>query len=68
MILSKMAKDGASHEVSVAHEDGMHDEYSAFAEDIISAVKDGSVMELAKCLKAFHEMIKEDDEMQDAEE
>jgi len=47
------------------HESGEHNEYTAFAEDMISAMKDGSVQRLASCLKAFHEMIEEEDKEQD---
>lgn len=63
-----MGKDGRASETPVAHEGGEYDEYTSMAEDIISAAKEGSVQKLASCLKAFHEMIKEEDEEQDAGE
>lgn len=65
VILSKMGKDGSTSEVHVASEGGGHDEYSAFAEDMLAAFEDKSVQKLASCLKAFHEMIMEEDEEQD---
>ena len=51
VILSKLGKDGRVHETDVAHESGEHDEYSAFAEDLLSAFKDGSVQRIASVLK-----------------
>lgn len=67
VILSKLGKDGRTSESEVAHESGEHNEYTAFAEDMIAAFKDGSVQKLASCLEAFHEMVKEEDEEQDLE-
>ena len=67
VILSKMDKDGRQSEMEMAPESGEHNEYTALAEDIISSVKGDSVQKLASCLKAFHEMIEEADEDQDAE-
>lgn len=67
VILSKMGKDGKTTETSVAPESGEHDEYTAFAEDMISAMKEGSVQRLASALRSFHDMIEEADEEQDAE-
>jgi hypothetical protein len=49
----------------MASEDGEHNVYRSMAEDMIAAVKDGSVNRLEECLKAFHEMIKDEDEVQD---
>lgn len=65
VILSKMGKDGSVKETNVASESGEMNEYTAFAEDIISAVENKSVQGLASCLKAFHEMIMDQDEEQD---
>jgi len=65
VILSKMKKDGGTTEVHVMPEEGEHNEYTAFAEDILHAVEKKSVQSLASCLKAFHEMIMEEDEEQD---
>lgn len=61
-----MKPDGSASEFEVAPESGEHNEYTEFARDMIEAYKKGSVMELAKCLKAFHEMIKDEDEAQDS--
>lgn len=68
VILSKVGKDGHAQETSVAHESGEHNEYTSLAEDIIAAMKDGSVQRLAHALKSFHGMIQEADEEQDAKE
>lgn len=68
VILSKMKPDGGTSESEVAPESGDHDEYTAFAEDMLSAFKAGSVHDLARCLREFHHMIEEEDEAQDAEE
>ena len=67
VILSRMGKDGRASESEVAHESGEHNEYTAMAEDMIDAMKNGSVQNLASCLKAFHEMIEAEDLEQDAE-
>jgi len=61
-----MDKDGRTSETEVAHEGGEHNEYTSFAEDMISAFKDGSVQKLASSLKAFHEMIEGADKEQDS--
>jgi hypothetical protein len=65
VILSKMDKDGRTSEVEVKPESGEPNVYSVIAEDLISAVKDGSVQKAASVLKAFHEMIQDADEDQD---
>lgn len=65
-ILSKMDKDGRSAEAEVAPESGEHNEYTALAEDLMTASKSGSVHGIAAVLKKFHQMIAEDDEEQDA--
>lgn len=67
IILSKMFKDGGMSESEVKPEGGEHDEYSAFAEDMLAAIQGGSVAGLAKALKGFHDMIKGADEEQDQE-
>lgn len=67
VILSKMNKDGSVTESHVAPETGAHDEYTSFAEDIIHAIESKSVQKLASCLRAFHEMIAEEDKEQDME-
>ncbi len=67
VILSKMDKDGRHSESEVAPESGEHNEYTSLAEDMISAMKDGSVQKLASSLKAFHGMIEDADEAEDAE-
>lgn len=66
VILSKEGKDGRRHEANVKQESGEHDEYTSHAEDIIAAVKDGSVQRLASALRSYHSMIQADDEAQDA--
>lgn len=66
VILSKMRKDGGTSEVETAPESGEHDTYTSFAEDMLEAFKSGSVQRLAASLKAFHEMIADEDEEQDA--
>lgn len=66
VILSKMGADGRVAESEVKPEVGEHDEYTSFAEDFISAAKDGSVQKMAACLRAFHRMIEDADEDQDA--
>jgi hypothetical protein len=63
-ILSKY-KDGRNVETEVKQEGGEHNEYTAFAEDLISAMADKSIQRVAACLKEFHEMIKEADEAED---
>lgn len=63
-----MGKDGRSSETPVAPESGDHDEYTSHAEDLIAAMKSGSVQGVAAVLKSYHEMIEEDDEAQDAGE
>lgn len=65
MILSRMDKDGKTSEMEVKPEEGEFTEYHAFAESIMSAIKDSSVADLAKALEEFHEMIKEEDVEQD---
>lgn len=62
-----MGKDGQTTETEVSHEGETHNEYTSLAEDFISHVKSGSVQGLASCLKSLHEMIKDADEVQDAE-
>ncbi len=68
VILSKMGKDGRVTETDVKPESGEHDEYTSFAEDMISANKDGSVQRMASCLREFHKMIENADEEEDAGE
>lgn len=68
MILSKMDKDGKVTETDVAQESGPQDAYTAFAEDLMSAIKDGSVQRAASVLRSYHEMIMDEDEIQDAKE
>lgn len=68
VILSKMDKDGRHSEAKVAPESGEHNEYTSFAEDMIAAMKDGSVQRLAAALKSFHGMIESADEAQDSGE
>jgi len=68
VILSKMDKDGRSKEMHVAPESGEHNEYTSFAEDLLSAVKENSVQRVASVLKNYHEMIKEEDEEEDKQE
>lgn len=68
VILSKMKGNGESSETEVASESGEHDEYTSLAEDILSAMKSGSVQSLASCLKSLCSMVKEEDETQDAGE
>lgn len=65
VILSKMDKDGRTSEVEVSPESGDHDEYTSCFEDLMAAIKDGSVQKGAAVLRAFHNMIKEADEVQD---
>lgn len=59
--MSKLHGDGTTTETNVRPESGEHNVYRALAEDIIAAVKDGSVNNLEECLKSFHEMIKDED-------
>lgn len=67
VILSKLDKNGRTHESSISHESGDHDEYTSLAEDFISAMKDGSVQRAAAALKSFHKMIEQADMEEDAE-
>jgi hypothetical protein len=67
-ILSRLRKDGSTLEAEVEQESSPHDEYTAFAEEMISAFQSGSVQRLSACLKEFHEMIEDKDEEQDAKE
>lgn len=53
MILSKIRPDGGASDMEVAPETGEQDEYTAAAEDILAAVKSGSVQDLASCLRAL---------------
>jgi hypothetical protein len=66
VILSKMGKDGRQTETDMAHEGGDYDEYTSYAEDMLAAIAAKSPLKLASCLKAFHEMVQEEDEEQDA--
>lgn len=68
LILSKMGKDGRTTETKVKPEEGEHNEYTELAENMIAAVKDGSVQSLAACLKSLHDIIAEADEIQDEKE
>jgi hypothetical protein len=68
IILSRMGKDGVPKESKLPDGSGSMDEYSAFAEDMLDAFKSESVERLAKILKSFHEMIKEEDVEQDSGE
>lgn len=54
--------------MEVAPESGDHNEYTAFAEDMMAAYKKDSIQDLAACLKEFHKMIMSDDEAQDSRE
>jgi hypothetical protein len=66
VILSKMGKDQEVKEEESSDESMAM--YEAFAEDIMQAVNDKSVMSLAAVLKSFHEMIEEQDEAEDAKQ
>lgn len=66
VILSKTGEDGRTVEVEVSPETGEHDEYTSIAEDLVAHMKSGSVQGVAKCLRVFHELVKEEDEEQDA--
>lgn len=66
-IMSLMDKDGRRSEVNLAPESGEHNEYTAMAEELLSAAQNNSVNQLASMLKSFHEMIAEADEEQDME-
>lgn len=68
VILSKMDKNGRTSETEVKPESGEHNEYTSHAEDMIAAMKEGSVQRMASALKSFHSMIESDDEAQDAGE
>lgn len=67
-ILTKMHPDGSTSEMKKAEEGNEHNEYTSCAEDIISAVQSGSIQKMASALKAFHELVKEEDLEQDAKE
>lgn len=67
MILSKLGKDGKTREMEVTPEHGAYNEYHSIAEDMLQAFKEGSVHRLASTLKAYHSMIEDADEEQDAE-
>ena len=67
VILSKTGKDGRTVEVEVSPETGEHDEYTSIAEEMLAHIQGGSVQGVAKCLRVFHELVKEEDEEQDAE-
>jgi len=66
VILSKMGKDQEVKEEESSDES--IEMYKAFAEDIMQAVSDKSIMDLASVLKSFHEMIEEQDEVEDAKQ
>lgn len=68
MILSKLHKDGSTTEVSLAPEEGEHNEYTALAEDFIHAYKSESIRHLAQCFETFANMIRAEDEEQDMRE
>ena len=63
IILSKMGKEQEVKEEESSDES--LDTYKAFAEDIMQAVNDKSVVDLASILKSFHEMIEGQDEVED---
>lgn len=65
VILSKMDRDGRTSEVAVSPESDAYNEYTAFAEDLLSGFRDGSVNKIASTLKAFHSMIEDKDQIQD---
>jgi len=66
VILSKMGKDQEVKEEESSDES--IEMYKAFAEDLMQAVSDKSVMGVAQVLKDFHELMEEMDEGEDAEE
>jgi hypothetical protein len=69
IILSKRRPDGSHSETEVATEsDSDHDVYTACAEDMMAAMRSDSVKYLAQALKAFHDLVKEEDIEQDAGE
>lgn len=68
LIVSTMKPDGSQTEVNISPSNGDYDEYTSFAEDILSSIKDGSVKKLSNCLRKFHEMIKDEDMEQDMDE
>lgn len=65
IILSKMNSAGRMDENEVAAESGSHDEYTALAEDFLNSFHKRSVQGLADCLRTFHKLIMEEDEVQD---
>lgn len=70
IILAKMGKDGKSEHQEAKNEESMDEdvaEYKAVAEDMMQAIQDKSVDKMIEVLKAFHEIIKHEDEEQDLE-
>lgn len=71
LILTKMGKDGESKSQEVENEESIgedHAEYHAIAEEMLQAISDKSMIDLAKVLQSFHEIIKHEDKEQDAKE
>lgn len=71
IILSKMNDSGKEKSQEVENEESMSEdyaEYHAIAEDMLQAISDKSVIDLAKVLEAFHEIIKHEDMEQDKAE
>ena len=67
-ILTKMKPDGSTSEMKKSEEGGEHNEYTACAEVILAALESKSIQGLASALRAFHDLVKEEDLEQDAEE
>jgi len=69
VIISKMGKhQEVKNEESMESGDDSMATYQAFAQDIMQAINDKSVIDLANVLKSFHEMIEEMDEVEDSKQ
>jgi hypothetical protein len=65
LIISKMGKEQEVKDEESMESDDNIETYKAFAQDIMQAMNDKSIIDLAKVLKSFHEMIEEKDELED---
>lgn len=67
MLMSKRGKDAElSPEHSLPDENGAGAAYRALAEDMISAMQNGSVQDLASCLQSLCDIMQRSDEEQDS--
>jgi hypothetical protein len=68
LIISKMGKEQEVKDESEISSDDSSATYKAFAEDMLQAISDKSVVDLSNVLKSFHEMIEEQDEVEDSKQ